>query len=79
MPNALTFSLKESIYKAIHPLISEYVGFQEAEVIPYANGTSDVNLLFGTDARSKIGCVTAHWRKVEGGNYFLTTAHARGI
>eukprot|EP00535_Pseudo-nitzschia_heimii_P006765 CAMPEP_0197185274 /NCGR_PEP_ID=MMETSP1423-20130617/11595_1 /TAXON_ID=476441 /ORGANISM="Pseudo-nitzschia heimii, Strain UNC1101" /LENGTH=244 /DNA_ID=CAMNT_0042636297 /DNA_START=180 /DNA_END=911 /DNA_ORIENTATION=+ len=36
----LRFSLKEAIYKAAHPLLRQYVGFQEAEVTPYSDGTA---------------------------------------
>ena len=35
----LRFSLKEAIYKAVHPLLCQYVSFQEAEVRTYDDGT----------------------------------------
>ena len=72
----LRFSLKESVYKAIHPLINQYVGFKEAEIIPHVNGTASVRLNLKNGAHSKIRLVSAHWRKVCNGKYFLTSASA---
>jgi 4'-phosphopantetheinyl transferase EntD len=44
----LRFSLKEAIYKASHPLLRQYVGFQEAEVTPLADGTATCRWLLAT-------------------------------
>ncbi len=38
------FSLKESLYKALHPLVQRYVGFHEAEVWPDLQGRARVEL-----------------------------------
>ena len=40
----LSFSLKESVYKALHPYLHRHVGFQEAEVSPRADGSCDTQL-----------------------------------
>ena len=74
---SLCFSLKECIYKSVHPLICQYVGFQEAEVTPYSDGTATVswNLKSGADLR--LGEITAHWLRLEGGEYFLSTSSAK--
>jgi 4'-phosphopantetheinyl transferase EntD len=75
----LRFSLKEAIYKAAHPLICQYVGFQEAEVTPFADGTATCNWYLDTKADQKISKLTAHWRRIPGDDnskedFFLTTA-----
>jgi 4'-phosphopantetheinyl transferase EntD len=69
-----TFSLKESLYKAMHPLICQYVGFQEAEVTPHADGTATVVWNLKSGAHEQFGTVTAHWRRFLDGEYFLTSA-----
>lgn len=40
----LHFSIKESIYKAIHPHVERYVGFQEAELHLGPNGSAGVTM-----------------------------------
>ena len=70
----LRFSLKEAIYKAAHPLLNQYVSFQEAEVTPYPDGTASCTWLLDSNADQKIALLTAHWRKLEGDEYFLTSA-----
>jgi len=72
------FSLKECIYKAVHPLICQYVGFQEAEVTPHSDGTASVKWMLKTKggAEHRIGKITAHWQRLEGGKYFLSTSSA---
>ena len=68
-------SLKESVYKAMHPLICQFVGFQEAEITPHADGTATVSLNLKNGAHKLISekDTTAHWRRVEG-DFFLTSA-----
>eukprot|EP00804_Cyclotella_cryptica_P006753 CCRYP_015719-RA/>CCRYP_015719-RA protein AED:0.37 eAED:0.54 QI:0/0/0/1/1/1/3/0/445 len=74
----LRFSLKESVYKAMHPVLCEYVGFQEAEVHPLADGTALVRLNFLKDRDSlsprtrSMVVRSASWRRVNG--FFLTSA-----
>lgn len=41
----LRFSVKESVYKAIHPTLRRFVGFGEVEVWPGADGTDRVEPL----------------------------------
>ena len=69
----LRFSLKEAIYKAAHPLMNQYVGFQEAEVTPLANGTATCVWYLQSGSEPKFSTLTAHWRKID--DYFLTSAH----
>jgi 4'-phosphopantetheinyl transferase EntD len=73
----LRFSIKESIYKAMHPLICQYVGFQEAEVQPQADGSVLVRLALNSGAQERFGTVTAHWRKLPDLGFFLTSASVR--
>jgi 4'-phosphopantetheinyl transferase EntD len=79
----LRFSCKESVYKAIHPLLNQYVSFQEAEIQPYINGTAAVTLkLAPTSSKDRNVIqkqeqqfrtpIIAHWYRHE--NYIITTA-----
>ncbi len=70
----LRFSIKESLYKAIHPLLCrpQYVGFQEAQVQPLADGSAAVTLQLKDNLQADIDRVTAHWQKL--GDFFITTA-----
>lgn len=72
-------SLKESVYKAMHPILCDYVGLQEAEVDPLADGTAVVRLNFLNDRPGSVSprahsmvIQSATWRKVDG--FFLTSA-----
>jgi 4'-phosphopantetheinyl transferase EntD len=67
-------SLKEAIYKDAHPLLCQYVGFQEAEVTPHADGTATCVWLLESQAHKRLGHLTAHWRKLEDDGFFLTSA-----
>ncbi|KAL7513388.1 hypothetical protein ACHAXN_010469 [Cyclotella atomus] len=75
----LRFSLKESIYKAMHPILCDYVGLQEAEVDPLADGNAIVRLNFLHERPESVSprahsmvVRSASWRKVNG--FFLTSA-----
>lgn len=70
----LRFSLKESVYKAMHPLINHYVGFQEAEITPNSDGTATVFLNLKSGLHENFGTVTANWRTVLDGEYFLSSS-----
>jgi 4'-phosphopantetheinyl transferase EntD len=82
----LRFSLKEAIYKAVHPILNQYVGFQEAEVTPHADGTATCIWMLQdsvTQPVESIAKLTAHWQRITldgGGNendgydFFLTSA-----
>lgn len=69
----LRFSLKECVYKAMHPLICQWVGFQEAEITPHDDGTATVNLNLKSGAQQQFQDVKAHWRRI-GGDFFLTSS-----
>ena len=40
----LRFSLKEALYKALHPHLHRHVAFEEAEVLPLLDGTARITL-----------------------------------
>lgn len=72
-------SLKESVYKAMHPILCDHVGMHEAEIKPLANGTAVARLNFLRDRGSSISprarsmiVRNISWRKV--GDFFLTSA-----
>lgn len=69
----LRFSLKESVYKAMHPLICQFVSFQEAEIKPNEDGTAKVILNLKNGAHDNFASVSAHWRRIDQ-DYFLTSA-----
>lgn len=67
--------MKESLYKAMHPLICQYVGFQEAEVTPYNNGTASVKWSIKNGKHELFEDCTLNWRRLTDiGDYFLTSA-----
>jgi phosphopantetheine--protein transferase-like protein len=69
----LRFSLKEAIYKAVHPLINEYVRFHDAEVTPWEDGTASCVWNLKSGSHISLLPVQANWRKLEM-NCFLTSA-----
>lgn len=69
----LRFSLKESVYKAMHPLICQFVGFQEAEIKPHNDGTATVFLNLKSGQQDRFQEVKAHWRRIDG-DFFLTSS-----
>ena len=71
----LRFSLKESIYKAMHPLICQYVGFMEAEVQPHPDGTATATFMLKSGVHHQFESVTAHWQRI--GDHFLSTSSVR--
>ncbi len=72
----LRFSLKESVYKAMHPLICQFVGFQEAEITPRNDGSATVFLDLKSGEHHRFDEVTAHWTRVDdnGEDYFLSAS-----
>ncbi len=66
-------SLKESVYKAMHPLINQFVGFQEAEIKPHEDGTATVFLNLKSGKHKEFKVVQAHWRRISG-EFFLTSS-----
>jgi 4'-phosphopantetheinyl transferase EntD len=73
-PHFFLSSLKEAIYKAAHPLLCQYVSFQEAEVTPHPDGTASCKWLLQSNADKRIAMVTAHWRRLPDDGFFLTSA-----
>jgi len=69
----LRFSLKESVYKAMHPLICQFVGFKEAEITPNDDGTATVKLNLKSGAQERFQNVEAHWKRIED-DFFLTSS-----
>lgn len=71
----LRFSLKEAIYKAAHPILRQYVGFQEAEVTPHLDGTASCTWFLDNKADHRIAKLTAHWKRISNDDdFFLTSA-----
>lgn len=81
----LRFSLKEAIYKAMHPLICQYVTFQEAEIRPLPDGKVDAQLNLKSGDQALFESVSADWQVLECDDnndgdkaaYFLTSAKVR--
>jgi|ERR1711957_656176 len=69
----LRFSLKECVYKAMHPLICQWVGFKEAEITPNDDGTAIIKLNLKSGAQERFQHVEAHWQRIKG-EYFLTSS-----
>lgn len=66
------FSLKESIYKAIHPYVRRFVGFQEVSVTPLADGSARIDCYL---KHGEILEIEGWWR--HGQDHVLTCARAR--
>ena len=58
----------------MHPLISQWVGFQEAEIQPHDDGTATVTLNLKSGAHEKFQKIDAHWRRLDGDEFFLTSS-----
>jgi len=56
----------------MHPLIAQFVGFQEAEIQPHDDGTATVKLNLKSGAHEQFESVKAHWRRID--DYFLTSS-----
>jgi 4'-phosphopantetheinyl transferase EntD len=69
----LHFSIKEALYKAINPLISRYVSFQEATVLPHPDGSVTVTLALAQQEGPFLA--EARWSEISG--HLLTTAAVR--
>ena len=70
------YSLKESVYKAMHPILCQYVGFHEAEITPRVDGTAKVSLQLVPHGRNNdidIVIHSASWKKI-GNDFFITSA-----
>jgi hypothetical protein len=59
----------------MHPILCEYVGFQEAEITPLPDGTAKVTLNLQSLSHERLGIDvrSTSWRKLDDG-FFLTTA-----
>lgn len=71
----LRLSCKESIYKAVDPIVRRYVGFQEVEVTPHPDGTAAVTMMLAEEPFT----AEVHWQRLETafGAFFLTSARVR--
>jgi enterobactin synthetase component D len=69
----LHFSIKESIYKALNPLLGRYISFQEASLDLRPEGVVHVSL----DLKNKEGPFLAEARWTEIADHLLTTASVR--
>ncbi|HUQ07826.1 MAG TPA: 4'-phosphopantetheinyl transferase superfamily protein, partial [Kofleriaceae bacterium] len=67
----LAFALKEAVYKAIDPHLRRYVGFQEVQVWPSADGTARIEPLTDWGGLA----LEATWLELDGN--LLCTARAR--
>jgi 4'-phosphopantetheinyl transferase EntD len=67
----LRFSLKESVYKAIHPFLLRPVGFTEVEVDPNIDGTAKLRFLLKGGENFKY---TATWQRYNE-KYWLTCVY----
>jgi phosphopantetheine--protein transferase-like protein len=68
----LRFSFKESIFKALHPILKRHIEFLEAEVYPKPGGK--VKIIFKLRSGEQFS-YRAEWRRVED-NFWLTCVHA---
>lgn len=68
----LRFSVKESIYKALHPLVRRPIAFTEAAVTPTADGGCEVRLALVPAAPFEL---EARWLRL--GRLLLTSCRAR--
>jgi 4'-phosphopantetheinyl transferase EntD len=71
----LSFSIKESIYKAIHPHVERYVGFHEAELELGPNGGAGVTMHLAQGEGPFE--VQAHYHWLE--HHLLTSARVRPL
>lgn len=61
--------MKESLYKAMHPFLCHYVGFQQVEIQPTSEGGGNVQLLFPNS--TLLSDVQIYWQRM--GPYFLSS------
>jgi 4'-phosphopantetheinyl transferase EntD len=71
----LHFSMKEALYKALHPYVHRHIGWDEAEVFPFDDGNVAVNLMLKDFDNNEIA-VSGKWLLLDNG-MFLTTALAK--
>lgn len=69
----LRFSLKEAVYKAIHPFLRRSVDFTEVEVDPQADGTALISFLLRTGEQFEY---RASWQRYRL-KYWLTCVYLR--
>jgi enterobactin synthetase component D len=66
----LHFSLKEAVYKAIDPMIQQYIDYQEASIYPTPDGKAEIQWHTSAFARGLV--IDIRW--VSRGKYILTSA-----
>lgn len=61
----LRFSFKESIFKALNPLLKRHIGFKEVDVFPQANSTAEIRFHLNGSIADQLICTkySANWRK----------------
>lgn len=69
----LRFSMKESLYKALHPYLCHFIGFQQVEIQPAADGRGLVTLLFVPTM--ELTLIEMYWQRM--GPYFLTSCRVQ--
>jgi hypothetical protein len=64
----------------MHPLICQYVGFQEVEVTPNSDGTASVKYMLLSNAHTKFEETSVHWQRriLLDSEFFLTSARITG-
>ena len=68
------FSVKEALYKALHPLVQQHIGWHSVTVRPRVDGTCEVALPL-VEQQAGVGIrASAYWSIIDG--YILTTAEA---
>lgn len=74
----LAFSLKESIFKALYPLVGEYFGFEAAQIVKISGGSADVVLTQTLSKHCKAGLnITVHFRYNHWGVLTFTHSHSQ--
>lgn len=61
----------------MHPVLCQYVGFQEAEITPLSDGTAKVTLNLINGSHLGIVVQSASWRKM--GDFFVTSASVGAV
>jgi 4'-phosphopantetheinyl transferase EntD len=70
----LRFSFKEAVYKALHPWLCRYIGFQECSVRPRKDGSAEIDLIMNERDNLGLHC-EGSWRIHN--DYFLTTVRVQ--
>lgn len=58
----LRFSLKEALFKAVHPVVERFIGMRDVEIDPHNDGTAVIRF---TSHNTAPVCVDGSWKVVE--------------